>query len=267
MSYEPPPLEPELLELESEIRQLRPMAPDIAMTQRFMDAMRQPFAESEASVISILPAPAGQRKVVAFPWRRYAPAAAAAAAVLGIAAPSFLPDNAADDENRPPVAANHDDAAAPSRERSSVIIIPGRTAQRPSHVRPADAELAPEGEDGIFVPNPPEDAIPEATSPYGFIGLRVSRLAAGVRAQLDHLDIPKEAGIGIDRVVLNSPAHLAGLSVYDIIVSVDGEPVKDMWQFAEIIRKNPPGTEVRVGIVRGGRQESVVVKLIPAPSA
>jgi S1-C subfamily serine protease len=68
-------------------------------------------------------------------------------------------------------------------------------------------------------------------------------------------------GAAIKRVVEGSPADGAGFRPGDVIVSVDGSPVKTMAGLVVALRSHRIGDKVKVGYLRGGTPHDVVVTL------
>jgi len=66
-------------------------------------------------------------------------------------------------------------------------------------------------------------------------------------------------GVLISVVTPNGPAAKAGLQSGDVIVSVDGAPVKDGDQLVGIISVKRPGTTVKLGYRRGSKLETAEV--------
>ncbi|MGH7145000.1 MAG: S1C family serine protease, partial [Planctomycetota bacterium] len=64
----------------------------------------------------------------------------------------------------------------------------------------------------------------------------------------------------------NGPADLAGLRVWDYLKSVDGVPVKDVNELKRQIAGIKPGTEVKVVVVRDGKEVTATLKIIGQPA-
>jgi S1-C subfamily serine protease len=105
----------------------------------------------------------------------------------------------------------------------------------------------------------------------GITGVPVD--AATAQAQ----DLPVQEGVLITSVVADGPAARAGLRGGtddggtitrggDIIVAVDGEPVRDLDQLAETLAGRQPGEQVVVAVVRDGQRQDVVLTLQPWPT-
>jgi S1-C subfamily serine protease len=67
-------------------------------------------------------------------------------------------------------------------------------------------------------------------------------------------------GAQIKDTLANSPARQAGLTTGDIIVQVDGQQVRQDSPLEEILQKYKPGDEVRLAIVRGKQNLSLILK-------
>lgn len=72
-------------------------------------------------------------------------------------------------------------------------------------------------------------------------------------------------GILIAQIAPGSPAEKAGLKVGDIIVAVDGEKVREVRDLQFKIMKTPPGTEVTLTIIRGGKEQAIKAKVGEMP--
>jgi serine protease Do len=72
-------------------------------------------------------------------------------------------------------------------------------------------------------------------------------------------------GILVSQVAPGSPAERAGLKVGDIIVAIDGEKVREVRELQFRIMKTPPGTEVTLTIIRGGKEQTIKAKVGEMP--
>jgi S1-C subfamily serine protease len=82
--------------------------------------------------------------------------------------------------------------------------------------------------------------------------MQLENVTSGTGAQ-EHI---VRDGSLIDAVVPNSPSEKAGLMKGDIIVTLNGQPVKDTAQFIEAVFVTKPGTEITVGFLRKGKEQS-----------
>jgi hypothetical protein len=68
-------------------------------------------------------------------------------------------------------------------------------------------------------------------------------------------------GMRLDGVTPDSPAAKAGLGKGDVIVGMNGQPVKSLRDYAGILGKLEPGQKVEVVYTRDGKQKKVSVKV------
>ena len=103
--------------------------------------------------------------------------------------------------------------------------------------------------------------------PYGVIGLQLLDVTSGTGAQA-HVVRP---GSSIGAVVPGSPSEKAGLLKGDIIVAINGKPVKNTAELIGEIFVMKPGTDARLAYIRNGKQETSDVIVAdgskPYPSA
>jgi serine protease DegS len=99
----------------------------------------------------------------------------------------------------------------------------------------------------------------------GWVGLAAEDVSAEVaRAN----GLPK-AGVVVSDMEPNSPATQVGLEVGDIIETIDGQPVKSAQDARARIADRKPGSNMKLGGLRGNQRFSVqlVVKEAPRPLA
>jgi serine protease Do len=72
-------------------------------------------------------------------------------------------------------------------------------------------------------------------------------------------------GILVSQVAPGSPAEKAGLKVGDIIVAIDGEKVREVRELQFRVMKTPPGTEITLTIIRGGKEQTIKAKVGEMP--
>jgi S1-C subfamily serine protease len=81
----------------------------------------------------------------------------------------------------------------------------------------------------------------------------------------DSMGLKRPAGALISNVMANSPAARGGLKAGDLIISVDGQDVDDPNAFDYRFATKPLGGSARLGILRGGHEQTVAVALQSAP--
>ncbi|UCE41120.1 MAG: Do family serine endopeptidase [Candidatus Aminicenantes bacterium] len=81
------------------------------------------------------------------------------------------------------------------------------------------------------------------------------------------LDIDVQNGAMITDVTSGYPAEKAGMKPYDVIVEVDGKPIKDHNDLLIKIADIPPGTTVEIKVVRkGGVEKTLMAKIVERES-
>jgi S1-C subfamily serine protease len=93
---------------------------------------------------------------------------------------------------------------------------------------------------------------------YLGVGVQPVRLPAPIRDQL-----AQETGVIIVSVEPDSPAERAGLMVGDIIVSLQGQPVRDVDELLILLSSDQLPAEAALQIVRGGQVQEVTVITVP----
>ena len=101
----------------------------------------------------------------------------------------------------------------------------------------------------------------------GWLGIEMQALSPELAA---HLKLPVEEGIILGYVYRDSPAEKAGLEVGDIVVDLDGEPIRvqaedEIGTFAEAVLRAGVGARLELGYLRKGERGETAVTLEPAP--
>lgn len=100
---------------------------------------------------------------------------------------------------------------------------------------------------------------------------RVSRGYLGVTLRdldpdlVESLNLGSLTGALVQDVTGGSPGARAGLRAYDVILSVDGEPVQSNDDLVRRIAARAPGAVVRLRVVRDGQDQQVSVRLTERP--
>lgn len=69
------------------------------------------------------------------------------------------------------------------------------------------------------------------------------------------LKLPQELGLLVVNVEPGAPAHKAGMLLGDIIITLDGKPVGDTAELLAALSADRVGSEIELGVIRGGRHE------------
>jgi membrane-associated protease RseP (regulator of RpoE activity) len=96
-----------------------------------------------------------------------------------------------------------------------------------------------------------------------FLGLSTASVPEMVA---DHLGIGGGSGVMIRTVCPDSPAEEAGLSVNDIILTIDGAPVGDPDAFSGKIAARKAGDTLELGLISKGKPDTAKVTLTERPA-
>ena len=89
---------------------------------------------------------------------------------------------------------------------------------------------------------------PVAEAESGFLGVSVQRLDDGEREKLG-----VKHGVLVAAVEQESAAAKAGIVKGDVILSVNGEKIRDAQTLAEVVRELAPGSAAKIGLWRGNK--------------
>ena len=97
----------------------------------------------------------------------------------------------------------------------------------------------------------------------GWLGVGIRDLDGNLR---DAYGAP-DGGALIESIRDDGPAKGSGLQEEDVVVAVDGQPVKDSWGLQQAVSNHRPGDELKLDVVRNRKREMVTVKLAETPSS
>jgi serine protease Do len=96
----------------------------------------------------------------------------------------------------------------------------------------------------------------------GWIGVQIQPVTAEIA---DSIGLKNARGALVAEPQSGSPAAKAGIKAGDVIVSVNGEAVNDARTLARRISAMAPGTSVKLGMIRNGREETLTLTLGELP--
>lgn len=97
----------------------------------------------------------------------------------------------------------------------------------------------------------------------GYLGVQIKDLVDAEVAE--RLGVNSNGGVLVTRVFDKTPGARAGLQDGDVIVSIDGTPIKDGRQLQNTVARLPVGKTVKMEIVRDGKPKTLDVKLDEQP--
>ena len=92
----------------------------------------------------------------------------------------------------------------------------------------------------------------------GWLGVQIQPVTKDIA---DSLGMKQVEGAIVAQPQADAPAAKAGIQAGDVIVSLNGKPVKDARSLAKMIANLKPDSTVELGIVRDGSSKTVPVKL------
>ena len=97
----------------------------------------------------------------------------------------------------------------------------------------------------------------------GWLGVQIQTVTPEIA---ESLGLKKPEGALVAEPQPGTPAMKAGIKSGDVIVSLDDQPVKDSRDLARKIAGLPPGTSIKLGMVRGGQARTLTVALGELPN-
>jgi serine protease Do len=97
----------------------------------------------------------------------------------------------------------------------------------------------------------------------GWIGVQIQPVTAEIA---DSLNLKSTNGALVAEPQAGSPAVTAGIRAGDIIMQVNGTPVRDARELARTIGALPPNTSVKLTVLRGGAEQSITLTLGELPN-
>lgn len=92
----------------------------------------------------------------------------------------------------------------------------------------------------------------------GYIGIVIQDLTPEL-AESFGVDVSK--GIVVAQISEDSPADAAGLEQGDVILEMDGVAVKSVGPFRNRVAATPPGTKVRLTVLRNGKEKKLTLEI------
>ncbi len=98
----------------------------------------------------------------------------------------------------------------------------------------------------------------------GWIGLEAIDLPASLR---EHFTGDRDTGVMVSEVAEASPAFVAGLELGDVVVAVDGDPVRSAGELAARIAGGGVGNPIELTVMRDGLELTLEARVADVPEA
>ncbi len=99
---------------------------------------------------------------------------------------------------------------------------------------------------------------------YGWLGVNVQDVTEELA---QHFGLSAKEGIIVARVLPGSPAQEGGLQDGDVIVRLDGAPLKDVRELLKKVARAPVGKKLKLGVIRNGKTVELSVKVGERPQS
>ncbi len=96
----------------------------------------------------------------------------------------------------------------------------------------------------------------------GYLGVSIGEVTREIQ---EAFGLPDQKGAFVQSVSPGHAADKAGVRHGDVIVAVDGKPTDTTRQLIDLISSYPPGTKVRLEVIRDGKRVSIPVTLEERP--
>ncbi len=96
----------------------------------------------------------------------------------------------------------------------------------------------------------------------GWLGVLIQDVT---RDLAESFGMDRPHGALVAKVLPDSPAEQAGIKVGDVIVRFDGKEITRSSDLPPVVGMTPPGTEVKVQVIRDGRKRTIKVKVGELP--
>ncbi|MGF1569505.1 MAG: HhoA/HhoB/HtrA family serine endopeptidase [Nodosilinea sp.] len=109
------------------------------------------------------------------------------------------------------------------------------------------------------------DLLDDGQVEHAYLGIQMVTLSPEIKENINAnpnspFAVDDEEGILIAEIMPNSPAAQGGLRPGDVIVSVDGVPVKDSQAVQEAVEKSSVGQNLPVTVRRNGQEQTLTVR-------
>jgi serine protease Do len=96
----------------------------------------------------------------------------------------------------------------------------------------------------------------------GYLGMNITDVNQAIQ---EAFELSEARGALVQQVEEGKPADRAGIKPGDVIVEVDGKPIRNNRELIDYISYQPVGTEVRITLIRNKKRETVTAKTAQRP--
>jgi serine protease Do len=103
-----------------------------------------------------------------------------------------------------------------------------------------------------------ESIIKDGTVHHGYLGISMNDVTPD---NSTFFNLPDATGAIVSQVTPDSPASRAGLKSGDVLRELNGKQIKNGGQLQVLVSQTAPGSEIKLGILRDGKPESLTLKV------
>ena len=111
-------------------------------------------------------------------------------------------------------------------------------------------------------PEPPDEPFAQNFSFFingdGFLGVYAENIS---RENMGRYQMNQVRGVGVTRIVKDSPAEKAGLRKVDVVLRIDGENITSVRKLNRIVSELAPDQSVKISVSRGGSEQEVTATI------
>jgi serine protease Do len=96
----------------------------------------------------------------------------------------------------------------------------------------------------------------------GWLGVQIQSVTPGIA---DSLGLKQAGGAIVDEPQAGSPAAKAGIKAGDVIIALNGTPVKDSGDLAREVAMSAPGSSVKLQVLHKGQSKTITLRLGEIP--
>ena len=97
----------------------------------------------------------------------------------------------------------------------------------------------------------------------GYLGMQIQDVTDDIR---EAFRLPEARGALVQEVDEGKPADKAGIKHGDVVMDVDGKPIRNNRELIDYISYLPVGSEVKIGLIRNGQRLNVTARTAERPS-
>lgn len=94
-----------------------------------------------------------------------------------------------------------------------------------------------------------------------FVGVVTEPVPAALAAQLNEM-VQSGQGVGVKLVLPDSPAHQAGLKMFDVLTTFNGKAITSSDVLRKFVMDTSKGSKVKFGVIRASKHQTIEVTLI-----